>query len=588
MKLKFIQRSVAACALSLLLASGVMATPWKFGVMADTQWIGADDGLNPNSVSVGIIKQLNRQFINKGVKFVIQTGDLSDSGSTTAMQTTAIFRQDLYDAGIGFYPLRGNHESKQQGAIDFIANFPQTQDACKNNLTPSTSYSVTNADTQQPNPIQSGSPFCVGVISASPSFTTTGYAGLNYALDYENARFVFLDQFTLSDGTTHSLINQDQINWMNGQLSGRPANTHAFVYAHKALISQNHTDGLFGLPSDNATLTNNFVKSLASNGVRIYMGGHDHMHNRAIVSSPDHTATVQDIVMASNSSKFYIPYGSAGYTARTVNPDTRAVTSSGTLSFADPTQTNDYIFNVLVAGNTLRETPIAQELNTVGYYIYTVDGPEVTVDYYSAYVNPTLNSGEYLIATTPDMNFTKRESFGYSLNGREYLISRGESYTSINETHNSTTARILGGINNSTATDSAGRKLTRDVNTGWSDRRDLKSWKKLEIASNIFTLWGMADLKANAADSYTLSMSYDPAKARPEHLGRGLFGLAVKNHHGKWVNAVDQNTGGAKRFVKGPWKAKYPLGTFGADPATKTAWAVINHSGDFAVARFDH
>ncbi len=579
MKRQIIQRSATACALSLFIASAAMASPWKFGVMADTQWIGADDGLNPNSVSVGVIKQLNRQFINHKVKFVIQTGDLEDTYNTNAMNTTAIFRQDLYNAGIGFWPLRGNHESSQEAANQFVSVFPQTTDSCRMNLTPNSAFSTPNPDTRQPNPIQKGSAFCVGFISATPA-APTGFTGLDYAFDYENARFILLDQFTPTTGTSHKTLDDNQVAWVDGQLSGRPANSHAFVYGHKAIISQNHTDGLFGLPSDQTGRTNTFVKSLANNGVRIYMGGHDHMHNRAIVASPDHTANVQNIVMASDSSKFYIPYGTAGYTARTVNPDTKAVTGSGTLASADPAQTNDYIYNVLVAGNTTRETPVAQELNTIGYYIYTVDGPRVTADYYSATINATLTDGEYLISSTPKMKFEKRETFGYNLNGHEYLVPQGESYTAVNETYNTTTARILGGANGSTATDSAGRRLTRDVNTGWSDRPATKT-----VFSAVFTLWGMADLSAKAGgDTYTLSMSYDPStRTKP-----GNLGLVTMDKHGHWVNAVNGNVGGKKKYVKGPWKAEYPLGTYGVDPATKTAWAVINHSGDFAVAKLGH
>ena len=49
---------------------------------------------------------------------------------------------------------------------------------------------------------------------------------------------------------------------------------------------------------------------------------------------------------------------------------------------------------------------------------------------------------------------------------------------------------------------------------------------------------------------------------------------------------MDKNFGGVKQFVKGPWKEGYELGTYGMDPSTKTAWAVMNYNGDFAVARF--
>jgi hypothetical protein len=93
----------------------------------------------------------------------------------------------------------------------------------------------------------------------------------------------------------------------------------------------------------------------------------------------------------------------------------------------------------------------------------------------------------------------------------------------------------------------------------------------------------MTDLGSDKTDSYVLSMSFDK-KAPRQQLGNGGFGIATRDAAGNWVNAVDLNVGGAKSFVKGPWNPSYELGTYGVDPSTKTAWAVINHSGDFAVA----
>jgi hypothetical protein len=86
-------------------------------------------------------------------------------------------------------------------------------------------------------------------------------------------------------------------------------------------------------------------------------------------------------------------------------------------------------------------------------------------------------------------------------------------------------------------------------------------------------------------DTYVLSMTYDEKRVRPLHLGNGGFGIASRDSIGNWVNAVDGNSGGTKRSVVGPWKAEYQIGTYGVDPSTHTAWAVINHKGEFAVAR---
>jgi hypothetical protein len=310
------------------------------------------------------------------------------------------------------------------------------------------------------------------------------------------------------------------------------------------------------------------------------MGGHDHMHDRAIVASPvDHLYNVQNLVLASDSSKFYIPYGSNNFAYRTVDPTTKAVTTSTTqvTTSPDPTQTNDYIYNVLVAGRTTRETQISQELNTVGYYIFTVDGPKVTAEYYSAIVNPSpvLTSGipaEYLISTTPTMTFARRETFGYSLNGHEYLVAQGQSYAVVNETYAGTTAKILSGINGSAAKDSAGRPLTKTVNTGWAPRTS-------GTLSDIVTLWGLADLGTATTDTYAISVSYDPTTVTTDAINHGHPAyLAAKDASGNWVKAA------SGKFVVGPYNAKYPLGFHGIDTTKNIAWAVVNApGGDFTV-----
>jgi hypothetical protein len=188
--------------------------------MSDTQWIGNDDGKNPYTVSVDIINQLNQQFINHGVTFVIQVGDLTDKGNkapytvtkvvggatstyagtaTQALDTRAIFAQPLYDHGIGFFPLRGNHEDLQGTAVEFVRIFPQTSGE-QQNASPDDVFNIPNPDAAtQPFPTKTGSGFPLGSNFSSPS--VGGLAGLSYSFDYHNSRFVLLDQFTRTNGT---------------------------------------------------------------------------------------------------------------------------------------------------------------------------------------------------------------------------------------------------------------------------------------------------------------------------------------------------------------------------------------------------
>lgn len=523
---------------SVLCASVVHAEAWKFGIMSDTQWKANLDGENPNTVAVGIIKQVNSRFIDAGVKLVVQVGDLTDKGDVVgAMETRAEAAQELCDAGIAFYPLRGNHESSQAAGVKFQTLYPQTV----------------------------GEGECVlGAGNFSSPFATLN--GLSYTFDYNNARFMLLDQFTRTDGSNYNGTSNDniidQLPWIDTRLSAKGDEKHGFVFSHKGLMGANHKDILFGsTPEKNPDAQTTFYRSLMENGVRYEIGGHDHNHMRSLVVSPDNQYVVQNIITSSNSYKFYTP----------------AIPS------------NDEKYN-LPAFGFLRETPIVQELYTVGYYIVTVDGPRVTVDHFASDngCGGTLGSSvDCDLTVTPQLNFFKRESIGYSLNGQEFVVAQGESYDFIKDTFEGTTAEILGGSNESTVTILDSRQTVKDVNTGWtpkSQAEEESSNARGRLASNVLTLWGMADLGSDQTDTFVLSMSYDK---KPEHLGNGGFGIAARDAKGRWVNAVDNNFGDedGKKFVVGSWNQEYGLGTYGVDPVTKTAWAVINYNGDFAVAR---
>jgi hypothetical protein len=532
------------------LAAADTSGPWKFGVMADTQWLANVDGLNPCSCAVGIINLVNQQFINQGVKFVIQVGDLVDTetdgynghSSVRTMPTRAGAAQALYDAGIGFFPLRGNHESSRTAATEFQTLYPQARGL-------GNTWGATNF--------------------ASPG-TIPGLNGLTYSFDFNNVRFVLLDQFVRTDNTATDANSAilDQLSWVDSTLSGRTTGTHAFVLGHKNLVGQNHTDVLTGAnPGANPTQRNAYISSLQNNGVRYTIGGHDHMHHRSIVTSPDGTASVKQLIASSNSYKFYTPGANAG----------------------------GGLYNDAHYDSPTRENPLAQELYTIGYYIFTVDGPKLTVDFYSTSAGINYSSVSGGITVTPTTtNFVKRETWGYSLNGREFVVAEGGTYTGISDTWGGTTGKIIAGTNGNTSTDYVARPLAKAVNTGWAVPT------LSTTASNVLSLWGLQDnlalysgtgilpatARTNHADTYVLQMSYTRSRAHTSEIGRSHFGIGSKDASGNWVNAVNLNTGGSKRFVVGPYNSrKHKLGTYGYNPKNKTCWAVINYDGDFAVTR---
>jgi len=215
-----------------------------------------------------------------------------------------------------------------------------------------------------------------------------------------------------------------------------------------------------------------------------------------------------------------------------------------------------------------------------------VDGPRVTVDFYSDDHGNWKSDGSYpngsgLADTgrTPTFTFVKKQTWGYSLNGTEFLVAEGASYPTTPYTFAGTTAKILAGTNTSTVKDYTGRALTRAVDIGWDAAT-------CATDSAIMSLWGTADVGSASGDTIALSMSFDRSSISDTTLVSGGFGLATQDSSGSWTNAVAQNVGGTPSFVLGPWKATYSLGTFGVDLASNTAWAVINHAGRFAISHF--
>ena len=337
---------VLALVLSLFVCAPAGAESWKFGVMSDTQWTAPTDpaGKNPNGVAVSIIDQINQKFIDAGVKFVIQVGDLTEKGNNADIAMRAAAAEALYRAGIGFFPMRGNHEIyakpegvNQYGIPSFRENFPQTR--------------------------SQGSHIYGACNFSSPTSVSPDLDGMSYSFDYgqagDSARFVIIDNWVTptkrvphENGYTYGYSVDDQQPWISSRLErGTRGSTHAFVLSHQNLMGEHHQDSLFsGYTNANPEWQNAFIASLQRNGVKYYISGHDHMHHRSIITSPDGASKVEQLICASDSSKFY-----------------------------GPTPASDPRW----FGQKARELSLSQDLYTIGYYLFTVDGPCVSVEYYA-------------------------------------------------------------------------------------------------------------------------------------------------------------------------------------------------------------
>jgi len=532
-------KPLLAATIVALSASGALAQSFKFGVMSDTQW-APSEGHADKGVPTEIIDDVNQQFIKAGVQFVVQVGDITQNAgklpnALDEINIRANHTKALTAAGIGFFPLRGNHEGTAACAVRFAEAFPGL---------PGTPGFKPVA------PLGGGS---------SPALP--GLAGCSYSFDYANATFVLLDQFEVADGSPQGkayTIAQQQP-WITQQLSAaHQAGRHTFVFGHKNLLGQHHKDNLFGRPTDEkdpgdnnpaaAAMSLDFIRSLQENGVRFYMSGHDHMYYRALVRSPEteHAFVVQQIITGSCSYKFYEP--SPPYSAN--------------------------------------EQPIVQERSAVGYSIVSVDGPCVRVSYYSAPVETTAGNmrGEISQWKTPE-RWVLQDSFAYSLNGKQFLVKQGQSFAGISDTisgtgYTGTEMQILDGQNatvGQTLDDQMAnrRMLANLVTTGW------EAGTGGEVVSDVLSVWGMHDtLGAERGDAYVLAMSTAKLGA-----AQGQYVLLEQKPGGEWVEATSLNADGNAVYSTGKYQAGMATGTCGYDAERRQAWAVLDHGGKFAIGR---
>ena len=411
-KVSFVLALVTIFTLSLIGAGQTFAKnsdkTWSFGIISDTQWTKTDDGYNPNSIAAWIVKQIDQKFIEAGVDLVIAVGDTVDCGDTDNIYVRALYAQDLYNAGIGFYPLRGNHEavscSNPDSAAAMQYAFPQIGTGV-NNETPAditTALIFPAGDLLNNAPeVATGEPFIVGTDFSQPQWVNHKEKSLSYAFQYKNATFMMLDQFDV-DGNYYNSTIPEQMYWIDKTLSQRPKKSPAFVFVHKNILGRNHKDSMFGgtitgadpgdgdgvdidslTPAQKADLDakiyaeTEFIACMQDNEVPMVLSGHDHNHYYSLVTSPDGNSQVYQLITQSDSSKFYTPH----------------------------------------APDSSNEIAIENDLYRVGYYIVKVDNKKVTIDYYAdtTVANPTQESDANYGVNGGTFNFEKLSTISYEM-----------------------------------------------------------------------------------------------------------------------------------------------------------------------------
>ncbi len=204
----------------------------RFMVTGDSR--GSSVGVNDT-----ILAEIVQAALDELVDFVLIPGDLvygSFNPATLEAELTQwrTIVQPLYDAGIGVYPCRGNHDAGSLSAWNNVFSGPY----------------------------------------ALPGNGPGGEENITYSFSYNNVFVVAVDQYV-------SLNRVNQL-WLDSRLD---ANTepHVFVMGHAPAFKVQHSDCLDDFPADRDT----FWISLAEVGSRVYFCGHDHFYDHARLDDGD-------------------------------------------------------------------------------------------------------------------------------------------------------------------------------------------------------------------------------------------------------------------------------------------------------------
>jgi len=233
--------------------------PWKFIVTCDSR--GSVNGIQPI-----VLSELVTEILSEGVDFLLFPGDLvagyasiGPAGFEDELRTWVQMMDPVYNAGIGVYVSRGNHEIMDVWGYSIRPDIdPEDNHATRwlnvfgNDLYP-----------KQKLP------------DNGPEFEKY----MTYAVTHKNAFIVSLDQYA---GINHDDIHMVNQEWLDAQLA---ANTkpHIFIAGHEPAFRAMHADCLDNRQAERDA----FWASIRNAGGRTYFTGHDHFYDHARIDDGD-------------------------------------------------------------------------------------------------------------------------------------------------------------------------------------------------------------------------------------------------------------------------------------------------------------
>ena len=227
---------------------------WRFAAFGDSRGTYAEGG-GHNEEILGAIATA---ALADGVDLIIFPGDLvlGSSVPETLEDELLAWRDTmeiLYAAGVGVYPVRGNHDDGAFEPWDTVFSGP---------------YAISDAGPE-------------------------GEENKTFAIEHENALFLGFDLYF----TPHR-VNQA---WLDEQLAATSAE-HIFAFGHEPAYAAYHPDCLDDYPAER----NAFIHSLIAAGGRTYFAGHDHFYARAAVHESDAGPELYQIIIATAGAPPYV------------------------------------------------------------------------------------------------------------------------------------------------------------------------------------------------------------------------------------------------------------------------------------------
>jgi len=215
--------------------------PWRFIVTADSR--SGSEGDN-NGVNVPILAELVSEIIDANAEFVLFGGDLVIGTSSQSLLESQFLTwretvKPLYQAGIGVYIVRGNHDA---------VSYPSCIDAWNNVFK-----------------------YVGGIDYGLPKNGPPGELNLTYSVTHKNVFVLALDQCQ----TPNHSKNYVHQAWIDAQLA---ANTqpHVFAFGHFTAFKM-----IWDSLGDHPANRDLFWESLKNAGARAYFCGHEHFYNHA-------------------------------------------------------------------------------------------------------------------------------------------------------------------------------------------------------------------------------------------------------------------------------------------------------------------